>query len=322
MKDRARRGRLRRDGGRAAGGCGRSRSRSATSTASTSDTPRCCAEARARAARRGGQSAVLTFTPHPARLFAPDRAPPLIMSLERRLELCAEAGIDIAIVEPFTREFAAIDAPAFVRDVLARAARRARRRRRLRLQLRPRPRRQRGRCCGTLGARGRHRRRRDPADRDRRRALLVDAHPRAGRGGRHDGGGDAARPSVRARGCRRARRRARARARLPDRKRRGGGRAAPEARASTRRARGCSTARWRARCAPPRSASARIPTFRCRANAVTVEAYLLDFEGDLYDRRLRVEVGERLRDERRFDSIDGADRADSGRRRAVRRLSS
>jgi len=78
------------------------------------------AEARARAARRGGQSAVLTFTPHPARLFAPERAPLLIMSLERRLELCAEAGIDVAIVEPFNRAFAAIEAPAFVRDVLAR----------------------------------------------------------------------------------------------------------------------------------------------------------------------------------------------------------
>ena len=63
---------------------------------------------------------MLTFTPHPARLFAPDRAPPLIMSLERRLELLAAAGIDIAIVEPFTRAFAAIEAPAFVRDVLAR----------------------------------------------------------------------------------------------------------------------------------------------------------------------------------------------------------
>ena len=30
------------------------------------------------------------------------------MSLARRLELCAEAGIELAIVEPFTREFAAI----------------------------------------------------------------------------------------------------------------------------------------------------------------------------------------------------------------------
>ena len=42
------------------------------------------------------------------------------MSLARRLELCAEAGIELAIVEPFTREFAAIHADAFVRDVLAR----------------------------------------------------------------------------------------------------------------------------------------------------------------------------------------------------------
>jgi riboflavin kinase/FMN adenylyltransferase len=39
-------------------------------------------------------------------------------------------------------------------------------------------------------------------------------------------------------------------------------------------------------------------------HAVTVEAYLLDFEGDLYDRRLRIEVGPRLRDERRFESVD------------------
>ena len=40
------------------------------------------------------------------------------------------------------------------------------------------------------------------------------------------------------------------------------------------------------------------------ADAVSVEAYLLDFDGDLYDRRLRLELGERLRDEQRFDSID------------------
>src|SRR5438477_179468 len=74
---------------------------------------------RARAARRGGPSAVLTFTPHPARLFAPAKAPPLIMSLERRLELLAAAGIDIAVVEPFTRAFATIEAEEFVRRVLA-----------------------------------------------------------------------------------------------------------------------------------------------------------------------------------------------------------
>ena len=48
----------------------------------------------------------------------------------------------------------------------------------------------------------------------------------------------------------------------------------------------------------------RNPTFTGgTAAAVTTEAYLLDFEGDLYDARLRLEVGERLRDERRFDSV-------------------
>ena len=37
---------------------------------------------------------------------------------------------------------------------------------------------------------------------------------------------------------------------------------------------------------------------------VTVEAHLLDFDGDLYGRRLRLEVLHRLRDERRFESIE------------------
>ena len=37
---------------------------------------------------------------------------------------------------------------------------------------------------------------------------------------------------------------------------------------------------------------------------VTVESWLLDFEGDLYGRRVRVEFHHRLRDEVRFDSLD------------------
>jgi riboflavin kinase/FMN adenylyltransferase len=35
-----------------------------------------------------------------------------------------------------------------------------------------------------------------------------------------------------------------------------------------------------------------------------VEAYLLDFDGDLYGRRVRLEVLRRLRDERRFGSVE------------------
>ena len=58
------------------------------------------------------------------------------------------------------------------------------------------------------------------------------------------------------------------------------------------------------------------PTGRCAAvsvgvrptfgtgRAVLVEAYLLDFDGDLYGQVLRVEFMARLRGERRFDSVE------------------
>jgi riboflavin kinase/FMN adenylyltransferase len=47
------------------------------------------------------------------------------------------------------------------------------------------------------------------------------------------------------------------------------------------------------------------PTFTsATGGGITVEAHLLDFAGDLYGRRLRLEVLHRLRDERRFDSIE------------------
>ncbi len=36
----------------------------------------------------------------------------------------------------------------------------------------------------------------------------------------------------------------------------------------------------------------------------TVEAFLLDFDGDLYDRKVRLEFVQRLRDELKFDSVD------------------
>lgn len=73
---------------------------------------------RTRAASEHGVATVLTFTPHPARVFAPALAPPLITSLDRRLELLAEAGVEVAVVEPFTRAYAAIEAEDFVREVL------------------------------------------------------------------------------------------------------------------------------------------------------------------------------------------------------------
>jgi riboflavin kinase/FMN adenylyltransferase len=76
------------------------------------------ATARRLADSNGGEVVALAFDPHPARLLAPALAPPLITSLERRAELLGEAGADVVVLEPFTHEFAAIQAEAFASEVL------------------------------------------------------------------------------------------------------------------------------------------------------------------------------------------------------------
>jgi riboflavin kinase/FMN adenylyltransferase len=78
-----------------------------------------CEKARA----KGGEACVLTFDPHPAKVLAAELAPPLILPLERRLELVAEQGIDLVLVEKFDRTFAAQPADAFVDEILVMALR-------------------------------------------------------------------------------------------------------------------------------------------------------------------------------------------------------
>jgi riboflavin kinase/FMN adenylyltransferase len=73
-----------------------------------------------RAREQGGRPAVLTFEPHPIAVLMPDRAPPIIQSLHDRLEKIRDLGIDTVILQRFTREFAAMDPEAFVRDFLLR----------------------------------------------------------------------------------------------------------------------------------------------------------------------------------------------------------
>ena len=67
----------------------------------------------------GGQTVVLTFHPHPIAIVAPDKAPPLLQSLRDRLARLRDLGVDVAVVQRFTRRFAALDPEAFVRDFLA-----------------------------------------------------------------------------------------------------------------------------------------------------------------------------------------------------------
>jgi riboflavin kinase / FMN adenylyltransferase len=70
-------------------------------------------------ARQGRLSALAcTFDRHPMEVLQPDRAPLPITTLDERLELIAGTGIDTTVVLPFTPAVAGIEAKAFVHDVL------------------------------------------------------------------------------------------------------------------------------------------------------------------------------------------------------------
>ncbi|MRR06667.1 MAG: bifunctional riboflavin kinase/FAD synthetase [Deltaproteobacteria bacterium] len=70
------------------------------------------------AAERGGVSVVVTFTPHPLKVLAPERDFRLITTYAQKDLLIAESGIDVLISVPFSREFAALSAEHFVREIL------------------------------------------------------------------------------------------------------------------------------------------------------------------------------------------------------------
>jgi len=77
-------------------------------------------------------------------------------------------------------------------------------------------------------------------------------------------------------------------------------------------------ARFEGRVWPGVANVGRRPTFR--GAVVRVEVHLLDYEGDLYEKRLCVEFIERLRGERRFEGVEGLKRQIERDIRAARRL--
>ncbi|MFT3927577.1 MAG: bifunctional riboflavin kinase/FAD synthetase [Myxococcales bacterium] len=62
----------------------------------------------------------LTFDPHPLHVMAPERAPPLLTSPERRAQLLLGAGADRVVVRPFDAAFASLTPEQFVAEVLRR----------------------------------------------------------------------------------------------------------------------------------------------------------------------------------------------------------
>jgi riboflavin kinase / FMN adenylyltransferase len=65
-----------------------------------------------------GSDSVLTFDPHPVSVVAPQHTPKLLTTLARKAELVASLGVQELIVIPFDAEFAQRTAREFVDDVL------------------------------------------------------------------------------------------------------------------------------------------------------------------------------------------------------------
>ena len=65
-----------------------------------------------------GTSIAMTFEPHPIRVLKQNGHPPLITLYEQKAELIERTGIDVLICVPFTEAFASLSADQFIRDLL------------------------------------------------------------------------------------------------------------------------------------------------------------------------------------------------------------
>ena len=71
------------------------------------------------AAELGGLDVVaVTFDPHPIAVLRPEHAPPTLTTIETRVRLLRDAGVDDVLVVPFSRDVAAWSPERFVRDIL------------------------------------------------------------------------------------------------------------------------------------------------------------------------------------------------------------
>jgi len=65
-----------------------------------------------------GSDTVLTFDPHPSAVVSPHAAPKLLTGLEVKADLVASLGVAEMVVIPFDREFAALSAQEFIDRIL------------------------------------------------------------------------------------------------------------------------------------------------------------------------------------------------------------
>ncbi len=75
-------------------------------------------EVRRQARERAGTSVALIFDPHPPRVIRPDKAPPLLMTLDQKIEAFERAGLNAVAIVRFTPELSRFEPELFVETVL------------------------------------------------------------------------------------------------------------------------------------------------------------------------------------------------------------
>jgi len=70
------------------------------------------------AADRAGTAVAVIFDPHPPRVLRPDKAPPLLMTLDQRIAAFERAGLQALAIVRFTRELSQWEPEHFVQSVL------------------------------------------------------------------------------------------------------------------------------------------------------------------------------------------------------------
>jgi riboflavin kinase/FMN adenylyltransferase len=75
-------------------------------------------EVRREARERAGTSVAMIFHPHPPRVLRPDKAPPLLMTLDQKIEAFERAGLDAVVIVRFTPELSRWEPELFVETVL------------------------------------------------------------------------------------------------------------------------------------------------------------------------------------------------------------
>ncbi|QNA43229.1 bifunctional riboflavin kinase/FAD synthetase [Lacibacter sediminis] len=73
-----------------------------------------CAEAK----ENGGESVLISFYPHPRKIVQPERYIPELTTLEERIELLKQQGLDNLVVVPFNKEFSQQTAQQYIKNFL------------------------------------------------------------------------------------------------------------------------------------------------------------------------------------------------------------